>query len=72
MTVQDNISKYPPGSKIADTLGCKCPVLDNSYGEGAYGGGVKDENGQILYWISENCPLHNGAMQSVIAIDNRE
>lgn len=50
--------KYRPGSSEAIANFCECPVLDNSHGKGIYGGVVKDEFGQPLYWISETCPLH--------------
>lgn len=40
----------PPGSDTAQEQGCKCPVMDNSHGEGGYMGG---------YFISEKCPIHN-------------
>ena len=53
----DNIKLYPPGSDIALEHGCTCAVLDNAHGLGAYGG-AKDENGQVLYWMNLDCPLH--------------
>lgn len=47
-----------PGSDEAVAHGCKCPVVDNGYGKGAYSGAAKDDNGKPLFWINENCPLH--------------
>jgi len=47
-----------PGSTDAITLGCKCPVLDNAHGRG-YMGGVKDDNGEIVFVFNANCDLHN-------------
>ncbi len=41
-----------PGSNEALKMGCRCAVLDNRHGLGAYDG--KDGT----FWISENCPLH--------------
>lgn len=46
-----------PGSKEAIEQGCQCPVLDNCRGAG-YMGGAKDKDGNILFVISGNCPLH--------------
>lgn len=46
-----------PGSDEALALGCRCPVLDNSHGKGAWGYPV-DESGKPSFWINENCPLH--------------
>lgn len=47
----------PPGSDAAVAAGCLCPVLDNGHGVGARGG-IKDEDGNHCYWISDACPLH--------------
>jgi hypothetical protein len=51
------MSKPNPGSDEARALGCRCPVLDNHYGEGAYEGpdGVE-------FWTSQECPLHGSAL----------
>lgn len=46
-----------PGSDEALALGCLCPVLDNAHGAGAWGG-TKDENGELLFWRVDDCPLH--------------
>jgi hypothetical protein len=40
-----------PGSDDAISLGCTCPVLDNSHGKGWMGGGE--------FWITEGCPVHS-------------
>lgn len=51
-------TKQPnPGSDEAIKAGCKCPCLDNSYGEGC---GWKDTDGTPLFWIAPNCPIHGG------------
>lgn len=44
-----------PGSYAAIELGCTCPVLDNNYGHGAY----RDGSGEIMYWKSDDCPVHS-------------
>lgn len=41
-----------PGSTEAIEAGCKCPVMDNHYGEGRMFG-----NEQV-FWINGSCPLH--------------
>lgn len=53
---QANIDKYAPGSDEAHEAGCTCPVIDNAYGDGAWGG-IK-VNGKTLYWMRGDCPLH--------------
>lgn len=50
--------KPNPGSDAAIAAGCKCPVLDNARGKGAYGGNVKGDNGEVLFWMNESCPVH--------------
>jgi hypothetical protein len=40
-----------PGSDAALARGCRCPVLDNAHGRGAWGS-------DSLFWIAQNCPLH--------------
>lgn len=43
-----------PGSKQAIAQGCKCPVIDNHYGQGVpRGDGVNFD-----FWMVEDCPLH--------------
>lgn len=46
-----------PGSHEAYAQGCRCPILDNSHGKGLYGG-VKGKDGQVVYVINFECPLH--------------
>ncbi len=41
-----------PGSPQAVPNGCACPVLDNAHGAGI---------GDGAYWISEKCPIHHNA-----------
>lgn len=43
-----------PGSDLARSQGCLCPVMDNGHGRGAY---VDAEHGP-QFWITEGCPLH--------------
>jgi len=46
----------PPGSDDAVAAGCRCPVYDNARGKG----GMPDPHGgPPLYWINEECPMHN-------------
>jgi hypothetical protein len=51
-----------PGSNEAIKKGCTCPILDNAHGAG-YIGGVKDDNGETVYVITEGCPVHNELYQ---------
>lgn len=51
-------TKYNPGSPEAIERGCTCPILDNAHGKG-YMGGVKDEDGELVFVISQGCPLHD-------------
>ena len=47
------MSKIPnPGSGEALEQGCKCAVLDNRHGKGAF------DFGEGVFWITEDCPLH--------------
>jgi hypothetical protein len=46
--------KPNPGSQEAIKIGCTCAVMDNAYGKGAY----NDENGEPLFWINGDCPVH--------------
>jgi len=42
-----------PGSREAESAGCRCPVFDNAHGRGRYGDGEK------YGWIvSEDCRMH--------------
>lgn len=48
-----------PGSPDAVDLGCSCPVLDNSHGQGIFNGSIRDKiTGEVLFWINAECPLH--------------
>lgn len=48
----NEIPKAPlPGTLEAQDLGCTCPILDNSYGQGYMG-----QPG--VYVISADCPIH--------------
>ena len=51
-----------PGSDEAIALGCTCPVMDNGHGKG-YMGGVKDEDGNVVFVMNCDCPLHGAAKQ---------
>lgn len=44
-----------PGSEEALKKGCSCPVTDNANGQGC---GLKGDDGEPLFWISEDCRLH--------------
>lgn len=46
-----------PGSPEAIEKGCACPILDNAHGRG-YMGGVKDQNGGVIFVMRADCPLH--------------
>ena len=45
----------PPGSDEAIKKGCICPIEDNHYGDGC---GWKGDNGEPLFWVTADCPLH--------------
>lgn len=47
-------STINPGSYMAITVGCICPVLDNWSGAGMY---IGDEH---VFVISSDCPVHSG------------
>lgn len=57
-----------PGSSEAIALGCICPVLDNGHGRG-YWGGMRDEDGELLFSIVIGCPLHAPASRPTLAGD---
>lgn len=46
-----------PGSQEAVNAGCECPVMDNARGAG-YLGGMKDENGEVMFVVNLKCPIH--------------
>ena len=46
-----------PGSYEAQKLGCLCPVLDNSRGQGFKWTNEKGEK-VTAFWVSDECPLH--------------
>lgn len=48
-----------PGSPEAVQKGCVCPRLDNRHGLGVY----EDEDGNPLFWISGNCPIHGQGVE---------
>lgn len=54
------MKKPNPGSQEAQPLGCTCPVLDNARGAG-YLGGVKDAEGETVFVVNLDCPLHGDA-----------
>lgn len=41
-----------PGSEEALKLGCKCPIIDNHYGEGM------SFSNPPCFWVNAACPLH--------------
>lgn len=51
------IQKPLPGSNEAIAAGCKCPVIDNNHGAGAY-----EVDGKPVYWMSEDCPIHGAEL----------
>lgn len=55
--------KPNPGNDEAIKQGCRCPVLDNCYGEGAYGCPVPALGDKPIFWINENCPIHGGSYE---------
>ena len=44
-----------PGSDEAVKAGCLCPIIDNARGRGC---GRRGKDGEPLFWINGNCPLH--------------
>lgn len=42
-----------PGSEEAKERGCRCPILDNVRGQGR-----TTRDGDVLYWVTSDCPLH--------------
>jgi hypothetical protein len=50
--------KPNPGSQEAIYLGCICPVIDNHYGKG-----VETENGEVHFWYTAECPVHQSKIE---------
>ena len=48
------MSTPTPGSDEAVSKGCRCPILDNAKGRGAWGTSGDD----AVFWIAPSCPLH--------------
>lgn len=48
------MAKPNPGSDEAILQGCRCPVLDNAHGRGAWG----SEGPNAVFFVNEDCPLH--------------
>lgn len=48
------MTKKPnPGSREAVSQGCECPIMDNNYGRG-----ILDGTGGVVFYMSEDCPIH--------------
>ena len=61
----DKKDKIPnPGSDEAIDLGCSCPIMDNSYGEGYMG--MED-----VFVYNSGCSLHGESLREVMD-DNKE
>lgn len=61
----DKEDKIPnPGSDEAIDLGCSCPIMDNSYGEGYMG--MED-----VFVYNAGCSLHGESLREV-KDDNKE
>ena len=54
LPVSEGQQKPNPGSDEAIKQGCRCAVLDNRHGKGAF----DFPDGQ--FWINEECPIHGG------------
>lgn len=55
------MTEHPnPGSIEARSKGCKCPMMDNGYGQGAY----TDAAGVTHFWISAECGMHREANET--------
>lgn len=60
-----------PGSPQAVTAGCRCAVLDNGRGKGAWGGAL-DADGKRMFWIAVDCPLHHADIDPAILAARQE
>jgi hypothetical protein len=49
-----------PGSDEAIAQGCECPVMDNGHDRGY----CQDENGEWIFVVNADCPLHGSPMVS--------
>lgn len=47
-----------PGSQAARDAGCRCPIIDNGYGKGIYGGAIREPDGSPAFWYVDDCPVH--------------
>jgi len=55
-------SKWPaPGSKEALALGCKCPVIDNAYGQG-----IPRSGREPMFVFNAECPVHAKSFNDVM------
>ena len=54
------VANITPGSDLAISKGCLCPVLDNCHGRGLFG-----HMGHSFY-IVEGCPIHNPKSKSFL------
>lgn len=53
------VKKSPnPGSDKALALGCKCPVLDNAHGRGAW----MSHGKYASFWVNQDCKIHGYKM----------
>jgi hypothetical protein len=43
-----------PGTDLARRAGCRCDMIRNGYGRGAYVSG----GGEVQYDVNPKCPLH--------------
>ena len=50
-----------PGSPQAKMEGCRCPVMDNAHGRGAF---LDPDTREPQFWITEGCPLHDAKRHS--------
>ena len=56
-----------PGSTEAISKGCLCPITDNCRGRG-YWGGVRDGNGNLIFVIRSDCPLHGEIVTETLCV----